>query len=394
MATIKEVAQAAGVSIATVSRVYSGSAKVTEETAARVRSAAAMLDYWPNSAARSLSTNRTHVLGVLLPDLFGEFFSEVIRGIDREARRERFQILISSSHANSEEFVVAARSMRGRIDGLVAMTPDSDSPSAIEQIQRSMRVVLINPWTAVPGCDSVSIGNFDGAVALTRHLIRLGHRRIATVTGPQENIDAYNRLRGYRTALEEAGIEADDRLVLPGDFTEASGYASVARILGLRPRPTAVFAANDYMAIGLLGALRDARIAVPGDLAVAGFDDIPMAQYLSPALTTVRVDSYALGQRALQLWVRPDAGNGARRETLPTRLIVRGSCGEANPAACERGSRAMSDHDNAENRRIQESEPGDGRRQDGKSGPAPAGNQETGARGSIVVDQESHHEDA
>lgn len=364
MATIKEVAQAAGVSIATVSRVYSGTARVSEETAARVRSAAAMLDYWPNSAARSLTTSRTHALGVLLPDLFGEFFSEVIRGIDREAHRERFQILISSSHANSDEFIAAARSMRGRIDGLVALTPDANSVGAIHEIQRSMHVVLMNPWSAVEGCDAVSIGSYDGAVALVRHLIRLGHRRIATVTGPEGNIDAYDRLRGYRAALAEAGIEADDDLVIPGDFTEASGYASVARILGRRPRPTAVFAANDYMAIGLLGALRDARIHVPEDLAVAGFDDIPIAQYLSPALTTVRVDAYALGQRAVQLWMQPDASNGVRRESLETRLIVRGSCGEMQNGKKKRGARTSRGTPEGAAEPFTERESGDGRLQE------------------------------
>lgn len=369
MATIKEVAQAAGVSIATVSRVYSGTAKVSEETASRVRTAAAMLDYWPNSAARSLTTSRTHALGVLLPDLFGEFFSEVIRGIDREARRERFQILISSSHANSDEFIAAARSMRGRIDGLVAMTPDANSVAAIHEIQRSMRVVLLNPWSAVEGCDAVSIGSFEGAAALTRHLISLGHRRIATVTGPEGNIDAYDRLRGYRMAIEEAGIEADADLVIPGDFTEASGYASVAKILGRRPRPTAVFAANDYMAIGLLGALRDARIPVPEDLAVAGFDDIPIAQYLSPALTTVRVDAYALGQRAVQLWMRPDAGNGVRRESLATRLVVRGSCGEALGGKGQQESDSARGPRGGGNRRVSEAESGDGSRQERRAGP-------------------------
>ena len=386
MATIKEVAQAARVSIATVSRVYSGTAKVSERTASRVRTAAAMLDYWPNSAARSLSTNRTHALGVLLPDLFGEFFSEVIRGIDREARRERLQILISSSHASSEEFVAAARSMRGRIDGLVAMTPDADSMAAIQQIQRSMRVVLLNPWSAVDGCDAVSIGSFEGAAGLTRHLIGLGHRRIATLTGPEGNIDTYDRLRGYRAALEAAGIEPDADLIIPGDFTEASGYASVAKILGRRPRPTAVFAANDYMAIGLLGALRDARIQVPQDLAVAGFDDIPIAQYLSPPLTTVRVDAYVFGQRAVQLWMQSDAGNGARRETLPTHLIVRASCGEALGSQRRGRSRSGRGLHEGQNRRVTVRDSGDERRQERRARSAEIGNRESDSRGSRDVD--------
>ncbi len=207
MVTIRDVARAAGVSIATVSRVFNGSSRVSEETRKAVRAAASKLDYWPNSAARSLTTNRSQVLGVLLPDLFGEFFSEVIRGIDHAARREKLQILVSSSHADTDALLAAARSMRGRIDGLIAMAPDKGSAKAIHQITRKFPVVLLNPRFATNGCSAVSIANFEGARAMVNHLTGLGHRDLAMITGPSGNVDAEERLRGFRTALADAGLE-------------------------------------------------------------------------------------------------------------------------------------------------------------------------------------------
>lgn len=345
MATIRDVAREAEVSIATVSRVFNGNARVNEETRRRVTAAAARLDYWPNGAARSLTTNRTHALGVLLPDLFGEFFSEVIRGIDHAARRERLQTLVSSSHADSDELVAAARSMRGRIDGLIVMAPDTGSVGAIRQITRKFPVVLLNPRFEVEGCGVVAIANLEGAHAVVDHLLGLGHRRIAILKGPPGNVDAEERLRGYRKAIREAGLRPNAALEFQGDFTESSGYAAATRLLALEPRPTAVFASNDYMAIGLLSALRDAGVEVPRGMAVAGFDDIAISQYLSPPLTTVRVDAYELGERAVRLWTtagksaaaraeRPTNGRGGK-ELLPATLVVRGSCGSTAHAPLE-----------------------------------------------------------
>jgi LacI family transcriptional regulator len=338
VATIHDVARLAGVSTATVSRVLNGTARVSAETERLVKAAAARVDYWPNSAARSLSTKRAHALGVLLPDLYGEFYSEVIRGIDEEARHEKLQILLSSSHADVEEIVGAARSMRGRVDGLIAMAPDADSVAAVQQVSRSTRIVLLNPWLQVDGCNSVSIANFEGALAMVRHLLGLGHRRIAMLRGPQGNIDADERYRGYATALEEAGIRIDPELVFDGDFTERFGYACGPRIRDLSQRPSAVFAANDCMAIGFMSALRGAGLRVPHDIAVAGFDDIATAPYLSPSLTTVRVRAHALGLRGVRLWV--DSGHNGDRaggvhEVLPVVLVIRASCGAGTGATKE-----------------------------------------------------------
>jgi LacI family transcriptional regulator len=329
MATIKDVAREAGVSVATVSRVFNDSGLVSVDTRRTVREVAARLNYWPHGVARSLITSRTNAVGVLLPDMYGEFFSEIIRGADLAARREGLHLLVSSSHANAEELVAAMRSMRGRIDGLIVMAPDVEQPVGTQVCGGHFPVVLLDPGFDAEECDTIAIANHDGARAMVRHLLGLGHRRIATVTGPERNIDARQRLAGYRTALREAGAESSPELEIAGDFTETSGYEAAARLLRLAPRPTAVFAGNDYMAAGILGALSDAGVRVPEQIAVTGFDDIAMARYLNPSLTTVQVDMLQLGERAVGrlLDIRREANGTHRHEMLPTTLVVRGSCG-------------------------------------------------------------------
>jgi len=329
LATIRDVAEASGVSIATVSRVMNGSDRVNEETRRRVWSAAGALDYWPNGAARTLTTRRTHAIGVLLPDLYGEFFSEVIRGIDRTARLNKHQTIISSSHADTEGVMAAAKSMQGRVDGLIVMAPDRGSVKAIEQIKKRFPVVLLNPRFRVSGCHAISVANLDGAFAVASHVLEQGHRHVAILKGPAGNVDAEERLRGYRKAVEAAGTRVTISEI-DGDFTESSGYAAANLILRRSPAVTAVLAANDYMAIGLLSALEAAGVRVPGEISVTGFDDIAIARYLKPPLTTVHVDACDLGERAVRGLMESLVAGGEvhpQRQVVPSRLVIRTSCG-------------------------------------------------------------------
>lgn len=333
MTTIKDVAREAGVSVATVSRVFNHSAVVNEDTRRNVRAVAERLNYWPNGAARSLITNRTQTIGVMLPDLFGEFYSEILRGMDMTARKAGLHLLVSSSHADAGELVAGLRATRGRIDGMIVMAPDVDARAAIRAVASDRALVLIDPGPGFESCDTVAIANQSGAAAIVGHLTSIGHRRVATITGPVRNEDARQRLEGYRAALRAAGASIPAGYEIPGDFTEPSGYAAGTRLLALDPRPSAVFAANDYMAIGVLGALSDAGVRVPEEIAVVGFDDIAMARYLNPPLTTVHVDAYRLGERAVEmLLAHPGAraGRRARHEVLPTTMVVRGSCGSSS----------------------------------------------------------------
>src|SRR5690349_18080019 len=188
MANIKDVAREAGVSVATVSRVFNDSELVSDDTRKHVRDVAGRLKYWPNGAARSLITSRTHAIGVLLPDLYGDFFSELIRGIDGAARQEGLHLLVSGSHADTQALVAALRSMRGRIDGLVVMAPDEGAADAIRDAAGAAPVVVLDPGQGLAGLDTISIANHDGAFQAVSHLVALGHQRIATVKGPPRNM--------------------------------------------------------------------------------------------------------------------------------------------------------------------------------------------------------------
>lgn len=326
--TIKEVAKEAGVSIATVSRVFNNSGPVNDDTKQRILDVAQRLRYMPHGAARSLITAKTNTLGVLLPDLYGEFFSEVIRGIDQAARDSGYHVLLSSSHAERKEVEAALQAMRGRVDGMIIMHPDIDAKVLKRNLSSSIPVVLISSQADAASSQSLNIDNYNGAVAAVKHLIDHGHQRVAIIKGAAANFDAAERLRGYHDALKGAGIT--DMLEVDGDFTERAGYRAGKQILTLEPRPTAVFASNDAMAIGALGAFREAGIDVPGDLAVVSFDDIPIAAYVNPPLTSVHVSINDLGAQATKRLietVRGDRGTGSTPGVLPAKLVVRRSCG-------------------------------------------------------------------
>jgi LacI family transcriptional regulator len=312
--------------------VLNSSGPVSESTRERIERAATRLRYAPNGAARSLITRRTHTIGVLLPDLYGEFFSEVIRGIDQVAQRSGYHMLVSSSHSEQHALEAALGAMRGRVDGLIVMSPDLDQRTLRASLAACPAVVLLNCAARSSEFDAIKIDNVGGAAAMTRHLLSLGHRRIAFIAGAAANVDAEERRRGYRLALREAEVEVHPLMEIDGDFREYGGYRAAQALAGLPAalRPTAIFAANDSMAIGALSALRELGVAVPEEIAVTGFDDIPIAQYTSPPLTSVRVPIIELGERATERLVQglSKARRGRRTcETLQTELVVRQSCG-------------------------------------------------------------------
>ena len=313
-----------------------GHGSVSPEVRRRVDEAARRLRYIPHSGARSLITRRTQTLGVVLPDLHGEFFSELIRGIDQRARADRMHVLVSSSHGDADEAVAAIRTMRGRVDGLLVMSPHLDAGVLREHLPASVPVVLMNtPAHAqdASACDAIAIDNYAGARAMVEHLASRGCRRIALIGGPALNYDAQERLRGYRDALA-ACLPGAAEIVVEGDFSEQSGYRAGQYLIGQSPRPDAIFAANDMMAIGCLFALNEAGIDVPGAVALAGFDDIPIARFVTPPLTTVRVRIADLGQQAadaLLRALRAEAAHEPTTLTLPVELVARESSNRKAP---------------------------------------------------------------
>jgi LacI family transcriptional regulator len=330
--TIKDVAKAAKVSVASVSRALNGSSSVTEETRQLVLETARALRYVPHSGARSLSTSRTNTIGVVLPDLHGEFFSELIRGIDLAARRRGLHLLVSSSHGDAAEAGAALRAMSGRVDGLIVMSPHVDAGFLAANLPDTLPIVLLNTHDAGHQCSSLAIDNYGGASAMVQHLVEMGHHRIVMITGPANNFESEERLRGFRETVARLvpGHDPNELAVLHGDFSEESGYRAGHQLQALKRLPDAVFAANDMMAIGCLFALNEAGLRVPRDIALAGFDDIPTARFVTPPLTTVRVRIAEMGSRALEtLAFQVENPDGTKRsnQVLQTELVVRRSCG-------------------------------------------------------------------
>lgn len=326
--TIRDVAREAGVSLATVSRALNDGAQVTVDTRQRVRAVAERLGYVPHGGARSLITRKTGTLGVLLPDLYGEFFSELIRGIDQTAQRHGYHMVLASSHSDAREIAAAVGNMRGRVDGFVVMSPDVAALPALAGLAGSFPTVVLGAGPEVGAFATISVANFDGAVAMTRHLLAQGYKRIAFLRGPNGNVDATDRLRGLRAGMKDApGVTVRE---CSGDFRQETGYSITQKLLHERERPDVIFCANDAMAVGAIGALHEAGLRVPDDIAVVGFDDIPIARFLTPPLTTVRVPIAELGSSATERLIDALRGGvplAAHREVVPTSLVLRASCG-------------------------------------------------------------------
>lgn len=333
-ATIIDIARVAKVSVATVSRALNGHTNVTPATRDAILKVAAQLRYVPSSAARTLITRRTHTIGIVLPDLHGEFFSELIRGIDLAARSHGLHLLVSSSHGDVAEAAAAIKAMCGRVDGLLVMSPHVNAEFLADNLPYDLPTVLMNTRIDGGAHPSFTVDNYGGAFGMVRHLIGRGHTRIALIAGPENNFEAQERLSGYRSALKELLPESQEQ-ILQGNFTEESGWRAGNQILALAERPTAIFAANDMMAIGCLFALNEAGLKVPRDIALAGYDDIPMARFVTPPLTTVRVRIAELGSLALERLAlaidNPDRVS-ATSQTLRSELVVRNSCSRQQPA--------------------------------------------------------------
>lgn len=327
--TIRDVAKAAGVSATTVSRVFNHSELVNTKTQKHVRAVATQMGYRPNATAQSLSHGRTKALGVVVPAPHGEFFSEIIRGIDEVAQEAEHYLLISSVHYSVSESEAALNALRGRADGLLIMTTHVEAQkNVLTGAEIDVPVVFMNSAMEESSYDAFEIENQSGAYAATRHLIERGYSRIGIILGPPDSHDVRERIAGYRAALSEAGIDPDVQPVIEGDFTQASGYAAGQQILDLDPIPDAFFSCNDYMAIGAMAALQEAGIRIPDDIAIAGFDDIPSARYTTPSLTTVRVPVYDLGRRAAErliTMIRTEGATSPCHRTLPSKLVVRSS---------------------------------------------------------------------
>ena len=328
---IEDVAVAAKVSVATVSRTMERPELVREETRLRVHEAIKQLRYTPNVHARGLRTARTRLIIALVPDIANPFFSEVIRGIEQAAHERSYSVLLGNtqnSRSREQAYVdlVAAR----QADGLITLLPRAPQMKVLGR----MPVVNACEYVLDSTTSSVSVDNVAGAESAISHLLNLGHRCIAFVSGPSNTPINVDRRRGYEGALQQAGLKIDTRLIIPGDFTFEAGARAVDTLLDARLKFTAVFCANDEMAIGAIRALRLRGLRVPEDCSIVGFDDIRFARYTEPPLTTVAQPKNQLGREAigLLLEILTSSDTPVRKHVLPVDLVVRGSaapCGSA-----------------------------------------------------------------
>jgi LacI family transcriptional regulator len=336
--TLRELAHRSGVSAGTVSRALNGYADVNAETRERIIALARELDYTPAAAARSLKTQRSHVVGVFLetgagrPDLQHPFFHEVLVGVKAALGPQGFDLLLFASERPGNGYGDHSHLKRCRhhnVEGVVLMGLDADDEDVRRLLRSDLPKVAVDLTAGGDHGHSVGSDSVQGARLAVEHLHALGHRRIATITGLVDTVPGAERLRGYRDALRDLGLAYRDELVAYGDFYVDSGRQAAERLLALpaEDRPTAIFAAADLMAIGAMRAVTEAGLRVPEDVSVVGFDDIQLAEHLTPSLTTLRQDKARLGVEAGQALVRlmEGADDAAGVTTLPVELIERGS---------------------------------------------------------------------
>lgn len=327
--TIVDVADEAGVSYATVSRVINNKAHVSPEKRERVLRAMAQLGYVVNMQARSLAGGESRVVGLLVDYLSSSYIDEIIRGIDEALDAENYDLMLYTTHRRkTKESAYVTKLTRGLADGLLLILPRNAAAYLDTLRQRQFPHVIVDYLSNKQNVPSVSATNFRGAYDAMSFLLSLGHRRIGFITGTMELGSARDRLDGYHAALKDHGIPADSHLLCEGDFMQPQGYQCAQELLSLPERPTAIFASNDMMAFGVMEAARERGLRLPEDLSIVGFDDIPQASYVHPALTTIRQPLEEMGRSATHLLLKYIAHPNAEIERieLPTRLIIRESC--------------------------------------------------------------------
>lgn len=342
MYTIRDVARLAGVSVATVSGVINNKATVKPHLARRVHEAMSALDYHPDQVARSLRARRTLTIGAVITDISNPFFTEVIRGAEKEAQNAGYSVFLcdSSRDATLENHYLSTLFSR-RVDG-VLLAPAGGTPSEYLSMQKRFPIVLIDSAPRSFDGAAVVIDNFEAAREGTRYLIRLGHSRIAIIAGPLDVSTGFDRLEGFRKALQEENLPLRDEYLKQGNFQSEAGYQCALELMRLAEPPTAIFSCNNRMTLGLMRALSDLEIPCPGAVSVLGFDDLEWAAYFTPRLSAIAQPAYEMGVQAMRMLLhrlattKPEPGepeaNGERLVTLKAELMIRDSTAPLNGA--------------------------------------------------------------
>ncbi|MCS0588221.1 LacI family transcriptional regulator [Massilia norwichensis] len=325
---MKQVAERAGVSTSTVSHVINNTRVVSEDVRQRVLAIIEEMRYIPSAVARSLKNDRTQTIGMMVPNNSNPYFAELIQGIEDAAFKVGYNVILCNAYEDPKKQAAYLRVLiEKRIDGLILVASSADQELA--RLLRALAVPIVLVDREVDGvpADFIKADHEEGGYLATRHLIELGHRDIACISGPADLLSSRDRVRGYLRALREAGLRFRLDYLVRSNFTGEGGYRALQRLLRLPKRPSAVFASNDLSAIGSLCAASEAGLRIPDDLSVIGYDDIALASYTTPRLTTVAQPKYEMGQRITNVLIERIMGGHlpTRRELLQTRLVVRQS---------------------------------------------------------------------
>jgi len=330
MATLKDVAAKAGVSIATVSRVFNSPDKVKPDTKSRVQQAVKELDYKISRVAKRLrSTNgRAHMLGLIIPDIQNPFFADIARGVEDVAYKNNYGLLFGLSNENRKRQKMALETLISEsVDGVIVPPVKGSNPDIQELLNLKIPVVVVDRRLDDAVVDTITCDNVHGAYLATKHLLELGHTRIGFIGGIPELATSKERLNGYKKAHNEYGVRVETNLILEGDSTQKSGTDLTERLLSMQSPPTAIFAANNLMTLGVLIAIHQTKKSIPDEISLIGYDDVPWAQAMHPKLTVVRQPSYQQGVNAAEM-ILQRIKNPERAESLTLlnpKLIVRES---------------------------------------------------------------------
>jgi LacI family transcriptional regulator len=325
---MREVAERAGVSVTTVSHVINNSRPVNPQTRHRVEEAMQTLGYQPNVLARSLRRGVTHTIGVILPDSTNPYFAEVVRGIEDTSFDQGYSVILCNSDNDlDKERHYTNVLVEKQVDGIIFVAAGLSSENIYALQVRGVPLVLVDRHVPEVLVDNVLTDNLLGGRLATNHLIELDHRIIGCISGPKGVRLSSERIDGYRQALKSAGISLDPRMIVEGDFQYQSGYEGSKALFNQQPSPTAIFACNDLMAIGVYRFAHENNLNVPEQLSIVGFDDVRLSAYTNPPLTTVHQSKHEMGSKAAKLLMEriADQDLETRQEILATNLIIRGS---------------------------------------------------------------------
>ncbi len=332
MSNIRAVAKKAGVSVATVSRALQKPDVVSEKTRKKVQDAAKEVGYRPNMMAKVFRSKKTHSILALVPDMSNPFFARVISGIQKAAKARGFNVILGNTLGNKETERDFARLLQtSQTDGIIQLSARYPLETPENDIGSPLPIVNCCECVVDDSMPTVQLDNQEAARALVNYLVELGHKRIGVVAGPPDSPLTAGRMAGYKAALEENGLTFDASLVTEGDYSLEAGEESAATLLSVNDAPTAIFCFNDEMAYGAMRGLKEKGLSVPGEVSVAGFDDLPFSKYMEPALTSVRQPSAEFGTVAVDMLFELMSGSlaGKRHRQLPFELAIRASTGPA-----------------------------------------------------------------